>query len=233
MASVLARAINAGYETYRVMVETFLDKLACYIRMRDGAVFRQMIAPRGKAASLWSLFRLLAPQNIRLRHHVQAAYRRVRYGDLIDLGYHAFTLFGLSQIKKAIPAHIFWTEHKLSCALETAASRRFLARNTQNPFGGGYHLIGIETAFSLLTFGWGPLEERKERICSCIGHDLKTHFDDWSGRVAIDVTDEETATARLYEAAILVTSLEEAKTLFSEPAGQPPSMPVVGLEYMK
>ena len=208
MASLLARSVAAGFEVHRAQVEAFLTSLGWYIELQDGGVLRQGIVSLGiEGPRQWRLA-LLDPRNIRPGHHLRALYRCLRWGRLIELGYHAFTLFGLAQIKQVMPTYAYWTSPTLKLALDVSASEGFLLQNLVNPFGGGYHLVGIETAFSLWVFAWGTLDERIEWIRRCVRQDLETRFDRQAARMALGVTDPETVTARLYEVAALGAMLD-------------------------
>ena len=220
MASLLARSVAAGYEMHRAPVQAFLTALARYVQVRNGGVLRQVIVPQGTAGPRHCRLALFDPRNIRVGHHLQALYRRLRWGRLIDLGYHAFTLFGLAHIKQVIPTHACWTNPMLQLALDVSASETFLHQNLTNPFGSGYHLVGIETAFSLLVFAWGTPEERAERIRRCVTQDLETRFDRQSARMAADVTDAETVTARLYEAVVLSVALDTTESAMVHGTGE-------------
>jgi hypothetical protein len=209
MASLIARAAEVVNADQLKSVELFLSEVAHYVRLRQNGVLRQVISFRSKECVSLPRLALVDPRNVLLGHHLQAVCRRLRWGALADLGYHAFTLFGLAQIKLAFPMHPFWSDAQLRMSLDTCAREEFYQQNVTNPFGGGYHLVGIETALSLCLFQWGRSDARTERIRRCTEQDLAHLSGSGQLRHAIHITDTETVTARLYECVALARALDD------------------------
>jgi hypothetical protein len=208
MAALLARATALGYENYFEMIEIFLSRLADHVHVKERGIFHQAITPLGYNKSIKERMMIFSLRNVRIGHHLKAIYRYLRWGRYVNLGYHTFTLLGLAYLRQTRPDHYFWTHSILEKALNACIDPSFLSTNSSNPFGNGYHLVGIEAAFSFLVFDWRKSTELLSVVQHFVAHDLRVSFDHKTAQAASWVSDPATITARLYESVDLIDALE-------------------------
>lgn len=113
-------------------------------------------------------------------------------------GYHGFNLYALSMLKQVFPNEDIWKGNRFSKILNVRSNTGFQAELLKSQFGYKYNISGIEIAFAVQTF----LNDSKE-VKFWIEKQLKETYKSDNSILTNGVIDENTAMARIYQAARL------------------------------
>lgn len=114
-----------------------------------------------------------------------------------SVGYHAFNLYGLAILKQAYPSEKIWTSNLIEKISRPCYNELFLGELHQSLFGYQYNISGIEIAFFLENF----YPKQIEYANKWINYQLNVSFLDQAHPLSKNVSDGNTASARIYEAA--------------------------------
>jgi hypothetical protein len=124
-------------------VTRFLDRAATVHLRRVSRRGRVMHHIRGFAPSHELLKRISSWRR-------PLAARRSREAmEIKEIGYHAFNLYGLALLRRAIPEHVLWRSDSLGRSLRYLETNEFLDGLETSQFAYGYNPTGFEVAFAL------------------------------------------------------------------------------------
>lgn len=174
----------------------FLDRLTANISIDYEGCFKMPV--RSKTL-LWRGYPLCAIRTTELYKKLRGSKKR---GKEVDVGYHAFHLYGLAMIKENIPEHKIWSSEGIKKTLQYMMSKSYESEVMQSKYGLGYNPPGFEVAFALQVFS-NIIDDPsviENKIIWWLGQQIEKTFDFDSGLMNKVQYDPVTYAARLYEA---------------------------------
>jgi len=192
-------------------VRTFLDELETNLRLYPSGLIYHPLKPTGSPKRLLHLMRADERGRIGVTFLTSSVPLPSRRRDLKwkAIGYHAFNLYAFALLKQQYPDHNFWETPKWKRALEYVTTSEYRDAVWRNEYGSPYNPVGFEVPFAMEVFGIGTTEERRQLITK----QLDRHYNIDTNRMDRNTPDEETLTARIYQA----TRLEDLSLPDFEP----------------
>mgnify|MGYP006286995195 CR=1 FL=1 len=170
----------------------FLERVSTHLLINRSGRIKHFVKPISYCRHiLRSAFRFLTNPILTLTENKNL---RVK-----EIGYHAFNLYAFSLIKNMLPNHPIWQTQKISSVIRYLSRDEYIRGVENNYYSFQYNPIGIEVAFSILTFA-DPMEENVTRLAQeWIEKQLHYTFDLKSCLMQKNTNDPATLAARVYE----------------------------------
>jgi len=118
----------------------------------------------------------------------------------IEVGYHVFTITGLTILYEQFPNHEFFKSHKFKKILNYCYSRTFFNELLNYPrYGFEYNVVGFELAYVYSVFHDQLNDDAKLIAKKCFDKQLEFYSCISEGLLACNSFDIETLAARIYE----------------------------------
>lgn len=179
----------------QIRARFFLEKIAGKVHLyANGIVFHQ--SPMGRFHSY--LKKGIKPVAIELKFRLENQLVKKSLFSK-SAGYHGFNLYAFSILKKTFPDAEIWKCKKFKALITAHRNENFILNLEKSEFSYRYNLSGIEVAFAEETFF-----KNREEVILWINRQLKETYLEKANPLSRNVSDPNTADARIYEAARFV-----------------------------
>ena len=195
----------------RTRATRFMDRLDRHLHVLGKGLLGMRVRSLRPTAITWARRAVKAavrrwPQRIEQLGHLISSPASKMEGSPVfsyldrSIGYHSFTLYGMTLLKAAIPDHRFWGSHLLQRALQWTLSAEYKRDLERSSFAFGYNPTGFEVPRVLSVFRPQDTAQLAEQCQWWIQEQVRQCYNPATRLLDRNTPDPATLTARLYEA---------------------------------